>query len=280
MARCLLCLRCFLFLSLFLPILSIAQIKVRQVDTRRQLVVAAIGGESVKEGDEFTATFSDRSQCSMEVQSIQGDLAVLNADSCPLNQVKVGQRLQPSLLSAMGVPASKISQGETWYTMWNYAPLSFTTISDNLPSTLDGTAGGVAFELLGFYWPIYRPGLILGGVLNGFSEFKEAASDATSILSRSTANASALYFVGQEVGRGFFVRADAGLGISEYEYYRTRDNNNDINKSETTPSIAVGLGGGLPLSEETRMLFQLLHQRDFGGEIKISNTQILAGFLF
>ena len=134
----------------------------------------------------------------------------------------------------------------------------------------------MAMDAFGFYWPIGQKTLV-GGIVNGAMDFYEE-SDAFASVEFNSYNflysASVMHFLKHEIGRGFFVRADAGLAVHQFEIkFNTNDNDlMDIFEdaewtSETGTGFLVGGGYGIPITSGTRMLINAyISQRYVEGE--------------
>lgn len=116
---------------------------------------------------------------------------------------------------------------------------------------IDHVTGGL--DLPGFYW---RKGerTIIGGTLNAFGDrFEDNNSDVTVQLTGFTLAFSAMHFLTNEVGKGFFVRGDVGparfvLDIEGAGPLSGRG------RSKWGFGALIGGGFGIPVSGGTRIL--------------------------
>lgn len=110
-------------------------------------------------------------------------------------------------------PASEKNLLESWYTYWGsgYANLRY---SGGLRSTIDRlrneseTSISIGIDILGFYWPLEDQRTLLGGIINGAAERAELGGNYLQ-LNYYTYAFSAMHFLNNRIGDGFFIRADA-----------------------------------------------------------------------
>lgn len=170
------------------------------------------------------------------------------------------------------------SAKESWYTYWALGASThsydadiqaFKDFAQNQPGSFSNIE--VASDLWGFYWP-WGDSTIAGVVVsstsdniykldlnepNNLAEFYtgfpyiSGASEYVSIRQHLMA-ASIMHFYGDEIGSGFYVRGDAGIAILRIE----SDIASPVVKDEGI-GVLAGIGYGLPLSEDTRLLFGL-----------------------
>lgn len=269
-----------------------ADVVIKEISTVRKMVIATDSGKnsSVKKGGEFVATFQDNTQCTMEVVRVKNGKIFLDASLCKINLLQKGQTLQVSAFDGkIGIGKknkySSTNLQESWYTMWNYAPLTSITSSRDIETKFKSNTTLIGADLLGFYWPLFREGLILGGVLNYYNLDNEAEDFKSSVLEVMNFNTSALYFFGGEIGRGFFVRGDLGVRSTRFEYAPKIERDYGVfagppvKKTDTGLNAALGVGGSMPISKEVRILFQAVYNANLGGDIDASTIQFFVGLL-
>lgn len=292
------------FLMVFLMGCStFAGMTIKQISTMRKMVIATNleGDSSVKKGSELVTTFDNGTQCTMRVVKIKDKKIFLDATTCRMDLLRKGQGLHFSAFDNEDDDKTINSQTpdshpesykkntnlrESWYTMWNYAPLTSIGAGENIERKFKSNATHLGMDVLGFYWPMLRKGLIVGGVLNYYSYSDEAEEFSFSVLEAQNYNASALYFWGGEIGRGFFVRGDLGVRLARFEYAPkvsslpgVTSSGPPVEKKSTGLNAALGVGGSMPISRETRLLFQVIYSTNLGGDIDASAIQFLVGIL-
>lgn len=158
---------------------------------------------------------------------------------------------------------------ESWYTYWSIG-LSDNTYNDDLDNALrrlesmpgvSRTEG--AFDILGFYWPL-QPKTILGFIISG--SFDSISTPAGSFqLNQYLYAASVMHFFGKETGDGVFLRGDFGMAKASFEMDTTSGRSETI--SESGGGYLLGVGYGIPVSEESRVLLSLnLSNKSIEGE--------------
>jgi opacity protein-like surface antigen len=157
------------------------------------------------------------------------------------------------LLLVLLCPLQSFAAQEDWYAYWsiggaaNHYPGnldSFLESIDSLPG-VDRTQGSI--DMLGFYWPMPNK-LSLGFVISGsWDNFQTPFGDVQ--YNQYLYGASAMKFFGKEIGDGFFLRGDVGFakGVLDAGYYGT-------STSDTGLGFLLGLGYGIPVSEDSRVL--------------------------
>lgn len=169
------------------------------------------------------------------------------------------------LLSSLNTNAKE----ESWYTYWSIG-LANNSYTDELDTVLDELESlpGVdrteaAFDLLGFYWPV-QPKTILGFVVSGsFDKFDTPIGDLQ--INQYLYAASAMHFFGRETGDGLFLRGDLGIAKASIDV-----NTTVVNAEETSDSgtgYLLGVGYGIPVSEESRILLSInISNKDIEGD--------------
>ncbi len=309
-------------IALLISSATFAGITIKQISTLRKMVIATDSEKksSVKKGSEFVATFQDNTQCTMEVVKVRGKKIFLDAGLCKVDLLRKGQTLQASafdnedgqitskhmadssgslLTSETGKATGKriadshleefknnTNRQESWYTMWNYAPLTSVSAGEDIERKFKSNTTFFGLDVLGFYWPMFTKGLIVGGVFNYYNYSDEAKEFSFSILEAQNYNTSALYFLGGEIGRGFFVRGDLGVRLARFEYAPkvttiegVTSLGPPVEKDDVGLNAALGLGGSMPVSREVRLLFQVIYSTNLGGDINAPAIQFLVGVL-
>lgn len=182
---------------------------------------------------------------------------------------------------------------ESWYTMWNYSPLASINVFGGIHQDQDQEVFEYTFfglDLLGFYWPMFKPGLIVGGVLNYLHNFDLGGGFTTTTLEVQNYNASALYFFNGEVGQGFFIRGDLGVRFTKYRHepkaWKRKSGTTvppsspPVYKNDTGLNMALGVGSRLHIFKKTKILSQVVCSMNPIGDINVLACQCLIGFLF
>ena len=103
---------------------------------------------------------------------------------------------------------------ESWYTYWGlgYADVKYPDELDDLLQDLEDAPGvdhvSIGLDFLGFYWPLNEQ-TILGVIINGTGDRYEVSGSSMQINSYTFAF-SAMRFLNNTIGKGIFVRAEAG----------------------------------------------------------------------
>ena len=166
-------------------------------------------------------------------------------------------------------PLQTFAAQEDWYTYWSFGlaensyPGYLDTVLNNLESApgVDRTQG--AIDMLGFYWPV-QDRLNVGFVISGsFDAFQTPVGDMQ--LNQYLYAASAMKFFGKEIGDGIFLRGDVGFAkasITTDTIFGTYGSTSD-----TGLGFLLGVGYGIPVSEESRVLLSLnVSNKDIDGE--------------
>jgi hypothetical protein len=148
---------------------------------------------------------------------------------------------------------------ESWYTYWGlgYANVAYP---DELDALMERTAdlpgvdhASIALDGLGFYWPAGQQRLY-GCVVNAFGDRYSVNSHNWMQVNGYLLAASALHFV-NEIGAGPFLRVD--FGLARYGLSSEFAGDDDTDTSDWGLGGLVGGGYGLPVSEGTRLLFNV-----------------------
>ena len=284
----------------------LANVTIKEISTVRKMVIATSSKDFssiIRKGSEFLATFNDNTQCTMKVVKIKDKKIFLDASQCKVDSLQKGQVLQASAFndedknqtvdkpigdSHLEEFRKNTNLQENWYTMWNYAPLTSITTGESVGTKFKDNATFLGMDILGFYWPMFEPGFILGGVFNYYNHAKEADEFSYSVFEVQNYNASALYFFNGEVGRGFFLRGDLGLRLTRFEYAPkvitlpgvVTSAGSPVENKDRGLNVAFGVGGSMPVSREARLLFQVLYSTTPGdSDTDASAIQFLVGVL-
>ncbi len=158
-------------------------------------------------------------------------------------------------LSATSTMAS--AAVEDWYTYWGFGFSNHTYEEplDSLVKTVDSfpgvTRSQTAYDLLGFYWPLKNNQTSAGFVISGSADRLDDGLGYVQINQYLYAG-SVMHFFGKEIGDGFFVRGDLGFSKAVVSSSIT----NPVG-SDTGSGILLGVGYGIPVSEESRVLISL-----------------------
>lgn len=143
---------------------------------------------------------------------------------------------------------------ESWYFMWGMGaalaeyPAADKAMIDSYSNS--GSRQGVNMDMLGFYWPVTN-WMISGFIINAVGDSFRLDNGDTFLSSRGILGASNLIFVSGEVGRGLFIRGDAGFGS-----FAERLNGVDQKTGQGLGALG-GIGWGFPVSDESRVLIGL-----------------------
>lgn len=157
------------------------------------------------------------------------------------------------------LPLSINAKEESWYTYWSIG-LSNNSYTDELDSALDTLESqpGVdrfegAIDILGFYWPV-QPKTILGFVVSGsFDLLSTPVGDIQ--INQYLYAASAMHFFGKETGDGIFLRGDFGIAKASIDADTTVGSFEATSDSGT--GYLLGIGYGIPVSDESRLLLSV-----------------------
>lgn len=153
-------------------------------------------------------------------------------------------------------PLQSFAAEEDWYTYWSFGfsdntyPNELDVLLDTLESLpgVDRTQG--AADMFGFYWPV-QDRLNLGFVISGtWDSFQTPIGDMQ--LNQYLYAASVMKFFGKEIGDGFFVRGDLGFARAVLNVDSSIGSFNS--ESDTGTGLLLGVGYGIPVSEESRVL--------------------------
>jgi len=178
------------------------------------------------------------------------------------------KHLSKSLLLLASIAMVNISHAkvESWYTYWaigsanHIHPESSSVVFDN-PNPIFRQFQ-FSFDGFGFYWPLPTQKTILG-IANSSSTdiLSNNAGTSTLSLTLSSFNLSGMHFFGTEPGEGFYLRAEAGLAVTNFD--RTASGVVAASyESDVGLGTLVGAGYGIKVSEESRVLFGVSYARN------------------
>lgn len=166
-------------------------------------------------------------------------------------------------------PLQTFAAQEDWYTYWSFGfsdnsyPRGWNLVLDvaEAQPKFDQVQG--AIDMLGFYWPV-QDKLNLGFVISGsFDAFSIPGADVQ--VNQYLYGASVMKFFGKEIGDGLFLRGD--LGIAKASLSVTTYFGEYTAETDTGVGYLLGVGYGIPVSEESRVLLSLnVSNKDINGD--------------
>ena len=166
-------------------------------------------------------------------------------------------------------PLQAFAEEEDWYTYWSFG-FSNNTYSGGLDSLLDSLEAQpgvdraeIAIDMLGFYWPLQEK-LILGFVISGTADaFTTPVGNMQ--INQYLYGASLMKFFGKETGDGLFLRGD--LGFAEASITTDTAFGTLTSTSDTGMGMLFGVGYGIPVSEQSRVLLSInFSNKDIEGD--------------
>jgi hypothetical protein len=152
------------------------------------------------------------------------------------------------------------NENESWYWQFalhggtvRYQPSSLEQSVDSLRNNKDIKHISAGLDL-SFLWPLANQQTAMGITLNGTSDslnYTATGTGSSITISSSLLGFSVQHFLMSNIGDGFFVRGDIGLGSTTL----TLKNILGVDKSDTEQGLGVGVGLGysIPLSSQTRL---------------------------
>ena len=180
--------------------------------------------------------------------------------------------IQPLFLYCLllSLSFSAKAEQEPWYAYWAYGVSSHThpTETQKKIDAVKAKPGASTvtgdMDLYGFYFPNKSIFSLLGVVVHIASDhvyyFENRSQpnrkSSTIYVNQLYISSSIINFFSKEIGKGFFYRADAGLGASQL---LEDDEFNDTKKTRTYYGVSglLGLGYGFPVSDDSRVLIGL-----------------------
>lgn len=173
------------------------------------------------------------------------------------------------LVALMLCPLQSFAAQEDWYAYWSFGfadnkyPSGMDSALDALESLpgVDRTQGSI--DMLGFYWPV-EDKLNVGFVISGsWDAFQTPIGDLQ--YNQYLYGASVMKFFGKEIGDGLFLRGDLGIAKASTTADTVFGSYEDV--SDTGLGYLVGVGYGIPVSEESRVLISMnISNKDIDGE--------------
>jgi len=277
-------------------------------------------------GQELKLRLNQKHVCSVRVKSLRVKRGTVDISRCPhKNKIRKGQLLRISPLKyvvdktyrpdtlldkereAIGdLP----SQNESWYiyTGFGVSPIAYDpSIDEAINAFAKNDSSSVAFYMnpIGFYFPLGKHRSMIGVTSSiifdryhndsyfNETDTTEVTQSADLVFWQFSIAASYFYFFGENIGSGWFARADVGIssfwGNLEVTYRANEENRQGKNQTYSyNPGIDGLLGGGYswPISLWTRILVNVNYQyqsamdKDTG--VLYSNNILIAslGFIF
>lgn len=139
-------------------------------------------------------------------------------------------------------------EGRKYYSYWGVG-FSQEAIPQIAASSKDGVAkGSVSADLLGFYWPVGDPHMVIGIISNGALDANQLSA-AEFDVTRFSTSGSVLYFPQGGVGDGLFLRGDLGLSGN-----RLQTLNGDSVTTKLGVGLLLGLGYAVPIANGTTLM--------------------------
>lgn len=165
-------------------------------------------------------------------------------------------------------PLQATAAEEDWYTYWSFGfasnsyPSELDTILNDLEALPGVTRTEIAIDMLGFYWPIAEK-TILGFVISGTADsFTTPVGNMQ--INQYLYGASIMKFFGRETGDGLFLRGDIGVAEASFTEDVLFGGTYTLDGGMGT---LIGVGYGVPVSEESRILFSInIHNNDIENE--------------
>jgi hypothetical protein len=147
---------------------------------------------------------------------------------------------------------------QSWYTLWSvgWTHVSYPQSIDDQIELIKALPGYshqlLAFDVLGFYKPVIDERTILGGIINGTID-RHAVDNQSLVIGELQLSASAIRFVQNRIGQGFFLRLDLGLA------HNLTDGDNRDRMTDWGLGTLVGAGFGLPVTSGIRLMLSGLY---------------------
>ncbi len=173
------------------------------------------------------------------------------------------------LVALLLCPLQAFAEQEDWYTYWslgfsnNNYPGDLDSALDDLESLPGVDRAEIAIDMFGFYWPI-QDKLNLGFVISGSADsFTTPVGDMQ--INQYLYGASVMKFFGKEIGDGLFLRGD--LGLAKASISTDVGGGTLTATSDTGLGFLLGVGYGIPVSEESRVLLSInFSNKDIEGD--------------
>ncbi len=173
------------------------------------------------------------------------------------------------LLAMLLYPFQALAEEEDWYTYWSFG-FSSNSYPGGLDSVLDALEAQpgvdrteIALDMFGFYWPL-QDKVNIGFVISSSADaFTTPVGDLQ--INQHLYAASVMKFFGKETGDGLFLRGD--LGFAESSISADTLVGSLTATSDTGLGLLLGIGYGVPVSEESRVLLSVnVSNKDIEGD--------------
>lgn len=240
-------------------------------------------GESLIYTDKFNES------CIAKVLSTNEDTYTLDISECP-NKVSIKSGAEfLTQNQAVNNTSSSNSSGlptinESWYTLWGIGISSISYDKKDLNTAFANADSNGAdrlrlfLDLFGFYWPSADHRSLHGFIASSVAD--SLTEDSTEItINQLLYSYSYHHYFGQNIGAGWYLRADAGLARHVLRIKGV----GVLDQSEYTDwgtGLLFGGGYGFSIGEETRALVGLYYSIRSAEDLVGSSTNLTLGFLF
>lgn len=189
------------------------------------------------------------------------------------------ERIEREPAGEVVAPGARPVGLERWYTYWalGWARPTYSggmdAFTDNLERRADATLR-FDLDLLGFYVPLTNHKTLVGGIINGGAD-AYSVGDVLFQVNQYLYGVSALHFVTRYIGRGPFVRADAGIA----RMVLTGTGSGTLDSAQGY-GFLVGGGYGLQITAGTRLLMNANYSRRRIGGDTYGKLNVSIGGLF
>jgi hypothetical protein len=169
---------------------------------------------------------------------------------------------------------------KSWYTLWSvgWVHASYPPSIDDQIEIIKALPGyshlALTFDILGFYKPVIDEQTLFGGIVNGIYD-RHAVDSKNLVIGDFQLSVSALRFVQNRIGQGFFLRLDLGLA------HNFTDGDERDRTTDWGPGALIGAGFGLPVTNGIRILLSGAYtSRWYGWNDPDQSWQVTIGGLF
>jgi hypothetical protein len=186
------------------------------------------------------------------------------------------ERITKETVDPSGEPAPEGL--ESWYMLWGLG-VAFNTYPTEMQSVLDTYVNEygashypLAIEALGFYWPLGNQRTIVGAIMTGSADrysfyLPYSGGERAVQVNLYLLSASAMHSFGEVPGDGVLLRADVGLAFSSV-------GSGDVSQGGGAGmGLLLGAGYGVPVSDETRLLFLAGYSYKSLKEVRIGGVE-------
>lgn len=290
----------FVILSTTFATQAMAQFNVIEVNDSKSRAKISGPLNELKESEslEFTDGFEDK--CVAKIVKINTNNALIDISGCKnkstINSTASFKKFDPNAKTeakdskVVVAEASPTESGtptinEDWYFLLNFGAANINYENANLEKDLDAleNINGVdrsqmGFDL-GFYWPTKLNEKHMHGFLMSYvSDTLEDSINDTLTVTQSLLAYSYTAFYGENIGDGWFWKADIGLALHSIRY----DGVYGDLESDTESGLGLQFGGGysFPIGTETRMSVGAYASIRNAEPIDSKSMSFLIGFLF